>query len=64
MKHVETKKTVKRVRPAFGQVRQVLLEGESMYREARRDDVEFEIPHDEYAWDVCGPIHRLEFIEV
>lgn len=64
MKHIETKKTIKRIRPAFGRVRHVLLDGESMYREVIREDVELEIPHDEYAWDVCGPVHRPEFIEV
>lgn len=63
MKTVQGEKVVK-IRPAFGSIRQILVEGEHYYREARREHVVFERPHDEQAWDVCGPVHRPEFIEV
>lgn len=43
------------IRPAFGCIRHIKVEGETHYREARRADVEFEKPHDEEAWDLCGP---------
>lgn len=58
MKTSEGDKVVK-IREAFGSIRQILVEGESYYREARRDDVVFECPADEIAWDVCGPRQRV-----
>jgi hypothetical protein len=68
MRHIKTGKKITRVRPAFGSIRHVWLEGDSQYTDARRSCVEFERPHDEYAWDVCGPDKRPdkrpEFVEV
>jgi hypothetical protein len=46
------------IRPAFGCVRHIKVEGEVYYREAKRDWVVFEGPRDEEAWDLCGPQPR------
>lgn len=63
MKTVNDEKVVK-IRPAFGSVRHILVEGEQFYREARRTCVVFEIPGDEEAWDLCGPQPKQQPIEL
>lgn len=57
MKTVEGEKITK-IREGYGTVRQILVEGERLYRDVRRDNVVFEIPADEKAWDHCGPRMR------
>lgn len=63
MRTTANEKIVK-IRPAFGTIRHILVEGEEYYREARRDHVVFEIPHDEEAWDLCGPQPKQQPIEL
>ena len=63
MKTVDGEKVVK-IRPAFGTVRQILVEGEIYYREVRRADVVIENPVDEEAWDLCGPKPRQQPIRL
>ena len=52
MKLVSTGQKVVKIRPAFGSIRHVMVEGAAMYREAMRQDVVFELPRDERAWDL------------
>lgn len=54
MKTINNEK-ITHIRPAFGSVRHIKVEGDIYYREARRDHVIFERPADEKAWDLCGP---------
>ncbi len=63
MKTTANERIVK-IRPAFGSVRHILVEGEQYYREARRDHVVFEYTRDEEAWDLCGPQPRQTPIEL
>lgn len=64
MRHVVSGKSIVRIRPAFGVIRHVWLEGDRQYTEARRSCVEFEIPFDEEAWDRCGPPPKQGPIEL
>lgn len=54
MKTINNEK-VTSIRPAFGSIRHIKVEGEIYYREARREHVVFECPADETSWDLCGP---------
>lgn len=63
MKTVDNERVVK-IRPAFGSIRHIKVEGEEYYREARRESVIFECAHDETAWDLCGPQPKQQPIDL
>lgn len=63
MRTASGKKVVK-IRPAFGSIRHVKLEGERYYREASEHDIVFESDKDEEAWHLCGPQPEQEPIDL